>query len=147
MKKASKRILVAPLDWGLGHATRCIPVIEALLSEGATVILAGNGRSLALLSDHFPHLPAEPLPDYNIRYARTATGLALDMLKQVPQILRAIRKEHQHLAHLIAKYQLQGIISDNRYGLWHSKIPSVILCHQLSIQMPPPLRFLHSSLV
>ena len=30
----SKNILVAPLNWGLGHATRCIPIIKALEENG-----------------------------------------------------------------------------------------------------------------
>ncbi len=36
-------MLVAPLDWGLGHATRCIPIINELIQQGAQVIVAASG--------------------------------------------------------------------------------------------------------
>ena len=42
------RILVAPLDWGLGHATRCIPIIKELLGNDCDVWLAGEGPQEAL---------------------------------------------------------------------------------------------------
>jgi hypothetical protein len=48
------RILVAPLDWGLGHATRCIPIIRELLSRGCEVWLAGEGAQEHLLKEEFP---------------------------------------------------------------------------------------------
>ena len=63
-----KTVIVAPLNWGLGHATRCIPIIEALEAAGATVILASDGGALDLLKREFPHLRALELPAYNIRY-------------------------------------------------------------------------------
>ena len=56
------RILVAPLDWGLGHATRCIPIIQALLKNGADVWLAGEGKIGYLLKTEFPGLPLLSLP-------------------------------------------------------------------------------------
>ena len=40
--KAKKRILVAPLDWGIGHATRCIPIIQQLITHNYEVIIASS---------------------------------------------------------------------------------------------------------
>ena len=54
-----KRVLVAPLDWGLGHATRCIPIIRALHNFGCEEILAGSGASLALLKQECPQIKFE----------------------------------------------------------------------------------------
>ena len=53
-KTTNKKILIAPLNWGLGHATRCIPIINALIEEGLEPILAGDGDSLKLLQKEFP---------------------------------------------------------------------------------------------
>ena len=44
------RILIAPLDWGLGHATRCIPIIRELLANECDVWLAGEGVQHKLLA-------------------------------------------------------------------------------------------------
>ncbi|MCW3119512.1 MAG: glycosyl transferase family 28, partial [Chitinophagaceae bacterium] len=66
------RILVAPLDWGLGHATRCIPVIQALLHLDCELWLAGEGSVERVLRAEFPQLPFLQLKGYNIHYSRSA---------------------------------------------------------------------------
>lgn len=129
-----KRILVAPLNWGLGHATRCIPLIRELEHLGAEVILASDGVALHLLSAEFPHLTALELPSYRIRYQ--STNMVWNIGRQLPRILWAVRSENIATAQLVRKYGIQGILSDNRYGCFNSKINSVLLTHQLRLQLP-----------
>lgn len=128
------RILLAPLDWGLGHATRCIPIIRELLAQNCDVWLAGEGIQKELLKTEFPDLPFLDLPGYRIRYAKTKRGLLWKMIRQGPKIRRAIQQEHQWLKKVVKEYSFDGVISDNRYGLYHSKIPSVFITHQLCIK-------------
>ena len=52
--KTPRRILISPLDWGLGHASRIIPIIDKYLELGDNVIIAGSGMSLNLLQKQFP---------------------------------------------------------------------------------------------
>ncbi len=130
------RILVAPLDWGLGHATRCIPVIRQLQQAGAEVWLAGEGAQKMLLRNEFPELPFLDLPGYRIKYSKSGSLLPLSMLFQLPRLLRQIRREHSWLLEMVAKHDFQGIISDNRFGLHHPSVPSVFITHQLAIQAP-----------
>ena len=61
-----KRILIAPLDWGIGHATRCIPIIKELINNHFEVIIAADGRPLHLLVREFPKLKAIRFHGYNI---------------------------------------------------------------------------------
>ncbi len=129
----SKNILVAPLNWGLGHATRCIPLIKALLDNGDHPILASDGPALELLKKEFPELPAIELPAYEVEYAEKGEHLKLKLLKDSPKIWNAIRAEHRLLPHLIHKYKLNGVISDNRLGLYSRTIPCVIMSHQLQV--------------
>ena len=129
------RLLYTVLNWGLGHATRSMPVIEALLASGAEVILAGEGDSLKLLADTFPLLPAEEVKGINISYP-VSESLAVAMVKQAPAILRAIRSEQEQFENLVSKYLPDALISDNRYGAYSSRIPSVLLCHQLRLKTP-----------
>ena len=126
------RILVAPLDWGLGHATRCIPVIQLLMNNGAEVLLAGEGKMAALLSEAFPGLTLLPLKGYGVHYS--GRSLAWSLVKQVPKILRVIRAEHRWLQQAVQEHHIHAVISDNRYGLYHPAIPTVIITHQLRIQ-------------
>lgn len=134
------KVFIAPLDWGLGHATRCIPIINFLLSQGMEVVLGGDGRSLALLRHHYPQLPSEELPGYNITYAGEY-GFFGRILIQIPKVLRAIRAEHKAVNRLVEKYKFDGIISDNRYGVWSAAVPSVCITHQLAVELPNWLRW------
>lgn len=130
------RILVAPLDWGLGHATRCIPVIYELIKAGADIWLAGEGRQESLLKKEFPGLPFLTLPGYRVKYGRSAAGLLGLMLLQGPRLLNAIRTENGWLRHAVHEHEFDAVISDNRFGLYHSRIPCVFMTHQLTIKSP-----------
>lgn len=132
----SKRILFAPLDWGLGHASRCIPLIEECLLNGHEVIIAANQMISILLQKEFPTLRYLPLHGYNVTYSKKKWMLPIDILAQIPKIRTAIRTEHQWLQQAIEEYQLDLVISDNRYGLYTAKIPCVFITHQLQIQVP-----------
>lgn len=126
------RILVAPLDWGLGHASRSIPVIKELLANNCEVWLAGTGEQEALLRSEFPQLSFLGLEGYRIRYAKT--GFAWKIILQIPKIITAIRKEHEWLKKMVAEHNFNAVISDNRFGLYHQKIPTVFITHQLTIK-------------
>ncbi len=136
-----KKVLVAPLNWGLGHATRCIPIINELLAIGADVCIASDGNALQLLKLEFPNLTFFELPSYNISY-----GKGNDLVFSIPSILwntkKAIAAEHAALEKLIARHHFDLIISDNRYGIWNEKVHSVFITHQINIQVPGYLKWL-----
>ncbi|WP_162944514.1 glycosyltransferase [Flavisolibacter nicotianae] len=132
----SPKILLAPLDWGLGHATRCIPLIRELLRQQCAVTLAADGKSKRLLQQEFPQLPFLDLPGYDIEYAATAWGLALKIVAQIPKLLAAVKQEQAWLESLVAAQPFDAVISDNRYGLNHASIRSVLITHQLRIKAP-----------
>jgi UDP-N-acetylglucosamine transferase subunit ALG13 len=129
---AGKKLLVAPLDWGLGHATRCVPVIRDLLKSHCEVWLAGEGAQEKLLREEFPSLPFLPLKGYRIKYGKS--GLTGKILLQVPSILRSIKEENKWLKEQVTKYGFEAVVSDNRYGLYHEDIFSVFITHQLYIK-------------
>ncbi|HUQ96410.1 MAG TPA: glycosyltransferase [Chitinophagaceae bacterium] len=128
------RILVAPLDWGLGHATRCIPVIRTLITTGAAVWLAGDGPIATLLKTEFPELPLLPLQGYDITYGKTSRGTRARLVRQMPRLRQAIRRETAWLAEAVATYKFDAVISDNRYGLHHPAIPCIFITHQLRVR-------------
>lgn len=128
--------LVAPLDWGLGHTTRCIPVIRQLQQYGFKVIVAAEGAQATILTQEFPDITIISLAGYRIQYTQHKRWLALKILQQVPKIMHTIRQEHNWLQKIVVKHNIQLIISDNRFGLWHPTVTSVFLTHQLAIQAP-----------
>ncbi|MEE2699874.1 MAG: glycosyltransferase family protein [Bacteroidota bacterium] len=128
-----KRILVAPLDWGIGHATRCIPIINALQSCNFEVIIAADGRPLHLLSNEFPNIEIIRMPGYNIKYS-SFLPMSWNMLLQTPKILVNIKREKRILNQIVDDYNIDGVISDNRFGLYTDKVPAIFVTHQLQIQ-------------
>lgn len=128
-----RKILVAPLNWGLGHATRCIPIINALIKANYEPILASDGNALLLLQKEFPFLKNIELPSYNIKYSKSGKNLKFKLLLSVPTVIAAVKKEHKIIAQLIKKENISGIISDNRFGAYNATIPSVYITHQLNV--------------
>jgi uncharacterized protein (TIGR00661 family) len=135
-KTGNPRILVAPLDWGLGHATRCIPVIYELVKQNCEVWLAGEGAQKILLKQEFPEQPFLPLKGYRVKYGGSRTGLFPSLFSQLPRIFRTIRHENNWLKKVVDDYQFDAIVSDNRFGLYHSSVPCIFITHQLRIQTP-----------
>ena len=132
---AKRKVLVAPLDWGLGHATRCIPIIKLLLEKNCEVIIGADKQPLALLKNEFPQLEYLVLPGYDVTYP-SKSFMALQMLSLLPRIRRGIKQEHKLLNALIKEKNIDVVISDNRYGLYNKTIPSIFITHQLFIQAP-----------
>lgn len=130
----TKRILIAPLDWGLGHTSRCIPIIMHLKALGHHVIVAGNSWQRQFIKRSLPDVETIGLEGYEVSYSKKGTGFMFSMFRQMPKLLKTVRRENDWLIEQSAKTQFDGIISDNRYGLFHKQIPCVIMTHQLAVR-------------
>ena len=132
--KPVSRVLIVPLDWGLGHATRCIPIINTLLEQGIEVILAGERDTAKILGKTQPELVILPLKGYRIKYSRNSLFFLFKMLLQFPKIILAIKNERRWLKKIILTHKIDAVISDNRFGLHNPALHSVFITHQLFIQ-------------
>lgn len=141
-----KRILICPLDWGLGHATRCIPLIRLLLEKKAEVMIAADGRPLELLKLEFPQLQFIVFKGYGIAYPAKGS-MAFKMLLAAPGIIGRINSEQRELEQLIEKHNIDMVISDNRYGCYSNKIKSIFITHQLMIKAPLAENALHKTVL
>lgn len=129
------KILVTPLNWGLGHATRCSMIIDALIAKGWEVGVATSGIALVWLKKRYPDLPMHELPDYGITYQRKGSFM-LKLLTMAPAIFKKIEREHGRVQELVRKYHYTGIISDNRFGTHHPDVPTAFITHQLHVMVP-----------
>lgn len=132
------KILVAPLDWGLGHATRTIPVIRGFLAHGATVDLAVSGNISALYRGEFPDLTQIEVPGYEIRYPNRGFEMPFWLLKNYRRIMRTIREEHGTAESLAFERGYDMIFSDNRFGFYSNRAKNIYMTHQLRIAFPGP---------
>lgn len=128
-----KTILIAPLDWGLGHTTRCVPLIAYMQQQAHHITFAGNEWQRAFINNTFPGIETIHLEGYNVNYGKSGRNLRFSIFSQIPHLVKAVRKEQQWLQERLETRQFDAIISDNRYGLWHPTIPSVIMTHQLRV--------------
>ena len=139
--KKKKVVLFAPLNWGLGHATRDIPLINAYLSKGYSVLIAANGNAKKILEIEFPNIKFIDIPEFNVRYTSKVFFMPF-LILQMPFFYLSFYKEYRILKKVIKKYKISMVISDNRYGLWNRDIKSVIITHQLFIKLPRYIRFM-----
>jgi len=135
------KVLVCPLDWGIGHATRCIPVIRKFRDAGYEVVIAADGRPLELLKKEFPDLRYLRLKGIRITYPR-GRAMLLKMILLSPSILYGYYREHKELNQILTSERPDIIFSDNRYGVWNKACYSIFMTHQLRIIYPEPVRFL-----
>lgn len=145
----SETILVAPLNWGLGHAARCIPLIKKWERDGHRIYLAANGESYHLLHDEFPELPFLELPESSIRYSHSQSQVTA-VLFQLPKLIYSVVREHFLLKKIVQAHAISVIVADNRFGLWNRHAKSLYITHQMMIKAPknfrwtePLLRLLH----
>lgn len=133
--------MLCPLDWGIGHATRCVPIVRELLAQEANVIIGSDNRPLSFLQQEFPQLLFVKFPGYNFSYPEKGSML-LKMLFEAPGIIRDIKKEHLQLEKIVTEYEVDAVISDNRFGAYSKLVPSVFMTHQVMIKAPSHLKFL-----
>ena len=137
----SSRVLVAPLNWGLGHATRCVPIIKGLLADEHKVVIAADGYPLRFLRREFPHLEWVEFEGLKVEYSDSKSQVGA-MLRQLPSFLRGIWREHKELKRIVEAYDIDVVVSDNRFGLWCKDAYSVYMTHQLMVKMPRGLQWM-----
>ena len=123
------KILISPLDWGLGHATRIIPIVQYLQQVQCQIWIAASGQSEKVLKETFPDIPFLHLDGYEVSYQGRSGSFGLKMASQIPKILRAVLSEHKWLKKNQQIYHWDAVISDNRYGLYHKELGSVFITH------------------
>lgn len=132
----SKKILIVPLDWGLGHATRCMPIVQFFLDKGAQVFIGGNKKTNALLKREFPNCTYLHFQGYDMQYSQSATGFLWKMIGQSPKLLQRILKEKRQLKTYMNQHQFDLVLSDNRFGLATNDAQSIFMTHQLNVLLP-----------
>lgn len=139
-----KTILICPLDWGLGHATRCVPLIQQFLTDGHEVIIGADKNPLAFLKQEFPALKTVVIPGYDVFYGEK--GRTLKLFYESVKFFNFIKQEHAFIDNIVEAYNIDMIVSDNRYGLWSRQVKSIIITHQLYVKAPIGEKIAHQKI-
>ncbi|WP_026302501.1 glycosyltransferase [Psychroflexus tropicus] len=127
-------VLVSPLNWGLGHASRCVPVIAHCLKLGCKVSIASDGNALSLLKDEFPTLSTLELNSSTVSYSKSGLFFYLKLVLQGFGLQKRALKDEQLVEDYVQKHGVDLIISDHRFGAFSPSVKSVIICHQLQFK-------------
>jgi len=134
-------ILICPLEWGLGHAARMIPVARKLLQMNHRVFIGSGEEHLAMFRSELPDVECIQFPGFKPVFSRFIPQY-LSMFIRIPWLFYHIAVEHFLLKKIIDRYSIDAVISDNRFGLWNRNIKTAYFTHQLRIPFPRPFRCL-----
>ena len=131
---AKAQVLVAPLNWGIGHASRCIPIIRQLIAQDFQPVIASDGAALLLLQQVFPQLETYELPAYKVRYAANARLFHLKILSQLYHFYKTYQAEKRVINQIIQHRKIEVMLSDNRFGVFSKQAISIYMTHQLRVK-------------
>lgn len=143
--KKNQTLLISPLNWGLGHAVRDIPLINTAIKRGYRVVVAAEGLAGKLLKKEFPNIEHVTLKGFTVKYSKKGFSLFAFLL-QIPKILIGIKREKKQLQKIIKEKKIDIIISDNRYGVFSKEVYSIFITHQISPKLPLKIKFLEKRL-
>lgn len=137
MKSTKKpKILICPLDWGLGHAARMVPIIRELLEHQYEVLLGTCGNQKNFFYGEFPQVPQVEALSYQIQYPSLGWFMPFWMAIEIPRLLRLRKKEQKWTESICKEYQIDLVLSDNRFGCFSKSVPSIYITHQVRIALP-----------
>lgn len=128
----NKRILISPLNWGMGHVSRCIPLIDLFLKNGNEVIVACNPMQKEIFKAYFVDLTLVDHLDYPFDFAGKGS-FELDLMKQFGALRSRLKSELKETESMVKQYGIDIVVSDHRYGFRSSSCHSVFLSHQLNL--------------
>ncbi|MCS6916751.1 MAG: glycosyltransferase [Chitinophagales bacterium] len=130
-----KKVLIVPLNWGLGHATRMTAVARMLEELGASVTVAASGSARRVMEKELPRLRYVSFSDFEMKYYRGLPAV-VSVLGQLMGWFRALHRDRRYFLQLLEKESFDLVISDNHFGCHTTKCPSIIVTHQLRILLP-----------
>ena len=128
------KVLICPLNWGLGHAARCIPIAQEFQRQGYKVDFASDGGPLDLLRLEFPASQFYELPGYGITYP--TNNILINVGRKIMTFLTAIRAEHQTINNIVRSNEYDILVSDNRFGCYSKTTLNIFITHQVNILTP-----------
>lgn len=141
-----KKILLSPLNWGYGHLSRCISIIEHLLKNNNELYFAGREADFAILKQYFndgiTYIEHAPYP-----FVFNENGFRMRYIwRNLIPISRRYRKELTTVSKLISKHSIDVVLSDHRYGFRSSTCCSIFITHQCKLPIKGiwlPIQWLH----
>jgi len=139
------KVIYGICSWGLGHATRSLPVIRKLVDENNDLTIISNGRSLELLKRELgENIEYVDMPDYPMLLSENSRQFMAKSMIYWPLFIRKMQSGLSQLTKMLKTRKCDLIISDGRYDIYSKKIPSFFISHQMRIMNPLRIRMLET---
>ena len=135
-----KRVLLSPLNWGMGHVSRSIGMIHRLLKQNNTIVVACDEDQESVYRMYFPELTYASHQGYPFKFSGQG-NFGWDLARSLRTLKSRLKKEIEETEHLVETHQIDVVLSDHRYGFYSERVPSVFITHQYHL----PVRGLQST--
>ncbi len=129
-----QRVLLSPLNWGMGHVSRCIGLIDILLRNDNSVFIACSADQQAIFQQYFKDVTFIDHDGYPFEFGGKGK-FSLDLLKSFAALKKRQNEERIEVENYVDFFQIDIIISDHRYGFRSKKVKSIFLTHQLNLPL------------
>ena len=133
----SMKIVYSVCSWGLGHATRSLPMIRKLIDEGNELTIISHDRTLELLKKELgSNFEYYDIPDYPMLLSGNSRQFMAKSVIYWPNFIYRMRRGLTKVTKILKNNKYDLIISDGRYESYSRKIPSFLITHQVRILNP-----------
>lgn len=132
-----KTILISPLNWGMGHVARCIPLIKKLVNQNNHVIVACSEIQRKIFEIYFLNTTITLIDHEGYPFRFYGNGnFIFDLLLNFKKLIKRHHLELIQVNQIIQKYEIDLVISDHRYGFRSDKCVSIFMTHQTQLPLP-----------
>lgn len=128
----NKKILIAPLNWGMGHVSRCIGIVHQLLNQGNRVVIACDNEQRVIFEEYFEALEYVLHEGYPFRFGGNGR-FGWDLLRNWSELKARLRKERNQTTTWVQELSIDIVLSDHRYGFYSKSVPSIFITHQYNL--------------
>ena len=142
----SKNVLLSPLNWGFGHVSRCIPLINHLLKNSNSVFIACDTAQKSVFVQYFGQkVKFIEHQGYPFRFSGKG-NYTMDLFFSIGKLLKRSKNEIKEVESYIKEFNIDFIISDHRYSFRSKMCYSIFMTHQLNLPISWiqfPFKFYH----
>ncbi|MEK6968538.1 MAG: glycosyltransferase [Nanoarchaeota archaeon] len=121
-------------NYGLGHATRMLPVIMKLIEQGEKVTIVAKGNSLLMLKNELGDASNYELMQYEVPLKFSDKGFSMfETLKAGPSFISLISSQKKWLENFSAKEKIDRVIADGEIGYHLKNKKSFFVNNQLRL--------------
>lgn len=131
----NKTLLFSPLNWGWGHCTRSIALLNKLQSQGNQVWIATNPKFQSVYEEYLNGVQFLSIEDYPFQFGNKGNFL-WDLLLGVNGLKKIYKKEFRQVEEWVETLGVDLVLSDHRLGFRSRKVKSVLVSHQLNLSHP-----------